>query len=297
MRTLGARRRLHGWVPLAVLVAAAGGAAALGLTGSRPAPSVAQVLDSTSLGQTMRYTARTVTRSTNPDLRSTSSAVGSVDLRTGDGTLDTSERSIGYSRSGSGPTVRKIEVTSAAERTVGGRLYMELPVGGWIRFPPAARPRPGVLGALSGYLGALGAPARDLQLVPAGTGLVGGVPVSAYHVVVTSPVDQCAAGLPVNSDGSPALTEIWIDRQGRLRQVQTEARDRIPPPPPRIATLLPTPPPAGAMIETTELRVTSYGQPVRVEEPRLRVPSPTEHSSEFAVAGCRPRSVGPRHSG
>ena len=280
------RRVLLGWVPLVALVVATGGAMALGLIQSQPVPSATQVLDATATGQTVDYTSAVVTTSANPDLRSRSTATGTVDFGTGDGIVTTTVHSIGYSSSNNSAPVRTVDVTTTQQRAVNGHLYMTLRAGLWVQFPRPAHPGHGVTGSLSGYLGALDAPPQDLRLIGEGTSTIAGVSATRYRVVVTAPVQRCQAGVAVRANGQPVATEIWIDGEWRLRQVRTEMSYVVAPPPEQFANTVHGAFPTGMATATTVLRITSYGRPVHVAVPKVVPRGGT--SASFGVAVCRP---------
>ena len=208
---------------------------ALGLIQSQPVPSAMQILDTTATGQTVGYTSAVVTTSTNPDLRSRSTSAGTVDFWTGEGIATRTDHSIGYSSSNDSAPVRTINVNTTQQRAVDGRIYMTVGAGVWMQFPRSAYPGRGLVASLSDYLGALGAPPQDLRLVGEGTSTIDGMATTAYRVVVTAPVQRCLTGVAVGANGQPVATEIWIDRQWRLRQIRTEMTYRVAPPPARFA--------------------------------------------------------------
>ncbi len=260
---------------------------ALGLIQSQPVPSAMQVLAATATGQTVGYTSAEVTTSTNPDLRSRSTAAGTVDFRTGEGIVARTDHSIGYSSSNNSAPVRTINVNTTQQRAVDGRMYMTVGAGVWVQFPRSAHPGRGVVASLSEYLGALAAPSQDLRLVGAGTSTIDGMATTAYRVVVSTPVQRCQSGVAVGANGRPVVTEIWIDREWRLRQVRTEMTYKFAPPPARFTNVVHLPFPTGTATAITVLRITSYGIPVHVGVPEV-VPREGAGSSSFSVAVCRP---------
>jgi hypothetical protein len=278
------RRALLGWLPLVALVVATGGAMTLGLIQSQPVPSATQVLDATATGQTVGYTSAEVTTSTNPDLRSRSTAAGTVDFGTGDGIVTRTEHSIGYSSSNNSPPVRTIDVNTTQQRAVDGRIYMTVRAGVWVQLPRSAHPGRGLVASLSAYLGVLDAPPQDLRLVGEGTSTIDGMATTAYRVVVSAPVQRCQTGVAVGANRQPVATEIWIDREWRLRQVRTEMTYKVGPPPARFAHLVHVPLPTGMATAITVLRITAYGSPVHVAVPAVVLRQGV--ASSFGVAVC-----------
>ena len=148
MRAVAHDRRLYGWLPLLLSAAVVAGAAALGLVQSGSPLSVAQVVAATAAAQSARFSDVSVVSSSNPDLRSRSSATGALEFATGNGSSVMTSRSVEYSGAGTGPAVRSTDVTITGQRVVRGRTYSELSRGGAQRSSsldrsPAMTPAPG----------------------------------------------------------------------------------------------------------------------------------------------------------
>jgi hypothetical protein len=295
-------RLISTWLPLILSAAAVFGAAALGVEQSQSPLSVAQVISATSAAQSARFTSVSVVSSPSPDLRSKSSATGAVSFATGNGSSVETDRSVGYSSEGTGPWVPDVEVTTTEQRVLRGRAYTELsvlstpgPVPVWVKLPAAPGAKRGVLGSLNtlnpSAVGLLSAPNADLKLQAAGTATVERVPVSAYRIEFTATkAAACAAGLPLNQSGRPTLTtEVWVDGQNRLRQIQTSMTLTIPRRRGGPAGLPADATVAGTAVDVTTLRLGSFGQPVHVVAPLIQSLHEA-YSSATLVATCNGKS-------
>jgi len=208
------------------------------------------------------------------------------------------DRSVGYSAEGSAPLVREVEITTTKRRVVGGRIYTTLdgatpghPV--WIRFPGGQSNDRGLVGTLVALdafgLGLLDAPNQAVTLLASGTTTLGSVSVSAYWVELTDRQAACAAGIPLDRSGRPNVdTEIWVDRQGRLRQVRTRMTVTLPAAHGRAQGIFQRKFSGAEVLETT-LKLGSFGQPVHVVAPPVGVQHGTSSTFE-AIANCARQS-------
>jgi hypothetical protein len=295
MRVVPRHRLLYSWLPLLLSAAVVAGAAVLGLVQSGSPLSLARVMTATAAAQSARFSDVSVISSSNPDLRSRSSATGALEFATGNGSSVMTSRSVEYSGERTGPAVRSIDVTTTEQRVFRGRTYSELNGGAlngpiWIRLPAYGDHR-GLVGSLEALdatsdLGLLSAPEQDLELVATGTSTVGGVPVRGYRVELADPKLACAAGVPVDRSGRPTVnTEIWVDSQDRLRQVRTTMALVIPRPPPGATGLLAPANFSGKAVAVTTLQLGSFSQPVHVVAPHIQSQHVSYSSAEI-VATC-----------
>jgi hypothetical protein len=284
---VSSRRQVFGWGPLAALVALTGGAVALALVEmpGPPSPSVAAVFAATASGRTARFSEVSITTSENPDLRSRSTSSGSVDFANGDQSTAETLHNIEYGSSNGGSQTRRVVTITTFQRTLGGRQYAsvsssEPPIGLsiWGELPASTPVPKGVLGMLGPEaLGMLNAPARDLSLVPIGRRTLEGEVLAGYEVVATSKDFPECPEVDDPSDGT--TTQIWVDRDFRLRLVQTRSSYRVP----RVGS----PGFHGLASITTRMEITDYGQALKVSSP-----PPNPHGAMVSIIRMAVRCTG-----
>src|SRR5580658_3911514 len=132
MRDVPPRRLLFSWLPLLLSAVVVAGAAILGLVQSGSPLSLAQVMAATAAAQSARFSSVSMVSSSNPALRSRSSATGALNFANGSGSSAMMSRSVEYSEGGSGLAVRSIDITTTEQRVFRGSTYISLggvPVG------------------------------------------------------------------------------------------------------------------------------------------------------------------------
>lgn len=279
------RRALLSWTLLALFAAAIAIGVGLGTaqgavqgTGpGRGALTLESVLEATVRAHSARFFDDEVMASPGRlDLQS--HGTGSIAFATGDGTDVESTRSWQTQSPSGGPTASGFVTQTTAQRTVAGVEYsLSGRASAFNSWSVAGHDRARGVAALMSLLaqtaqvefsgaGVTG----STRLVAAGQSALGTVPTTVYRLESRAPSGPCASAPP--STAALPTTLLWVDAQGRLRQVRSSWSYTFPVG--AFATLgLPTSLlPSGPIVVRATVRLGSFGSPVRVTAPPV-VPS------------------------
>ena len=263
-------------MPLLLVGAAAGAGAALGLAQTVPLVTASQVVTATATEPGAAFVL--TVQVTGPGSTLYQTGTGEIDFSSGNSAITTVSHSVSFGN----------RYTSISrQRVVGKHMFLESSftapaTGGWVELPTSLSPDPNAVGGLGSIdaevLGALGTQPRWIQLVPVGSGELGGVAVNHYLVVYTGPIGQCRSA----TTSVDLRTEIWVDDQNRLRRSQTTISTTTRGAPLRAGTGYPAPPGSFTTTAVVDFRITSFGnQPKILAPPVTRVGYPaTVHSGE-----------------
>jgi hypothetical protein len=272
--------------------AALGQANAPGTTGASPTQWVAGVLAATKAAGTAQLQFTEVTASSNPDLRGSSTGSGVVDFAAGTFRVSDIAHQFDWTIGSTGRVLTHPETFGQKEIAIGPAVYQSIgadsPLSGWIREPTPRDDSAIGLGSADGFadpLLSLTAPYRVRSVRDLGRASLGGTDATRYLVEsrlqVHCPKSDTAMRQPMQR------TTLWIDGQGRLVQARSTSysNGKIP------AAYLKRNPqfaeePTGASTSVTTLRLSAFGQPVRVAAPAVFVLNPPYSSTVTMRLGC-----------
>jgi hypothetical protein len=228
-------------------------------------PLLTAAIAATAKSGTAQFLFSMSTTSANLPSNSTGIGFGTIDFTKGASDIVTRTSEHATESTDGGPARTVVQIATTEDIDIGRALYQRIDFGapdlraGWFRFPSASPGGP--LGPLaSAVVDSAVSPligrATDATFIPDGRATVAGVPTERYRRVPA--IEECTVTGPKGSLGRTAgQVTIWIDRQGRIRQVRatSEVQERVPG---QISR---------GFAQTATLTFESFGRPVSIAAP------------------------------